>query len=73
MSLSLQQFGIDQLNNAQRLELISLIWDSLPDDAPFVPPAWHLDLLERRVAAADAAPSAVESWESVQARLLKKS
>jgi putative addiction module component (TIGR02574 family) len=70
MALSLQQFGIDQLDNNQRLELIGLIWDSLPDDSPFVPPAWHLELLEQRLTAADAAPDDVESWETVRDRLL---
>jgi putative addiction module component (TIGR02574 family) len=73
MSLTLQQFGIDQLDSNQRLELIGLIWDSLPDDAPFVPPAWHLELLEQRLAAADAAPDDVEPWETVRDRLLKRS
>ena len=69
MTLTLQQFGIDQLDSNQRLELISLIWDSIPDDASFVPPAWHLELLEKRIAAADAAPNEVEVWETVRARL----
>ncbi|MEQ8791960.1 MAG: addiction module protein [Pirellulaceae bacterium] len=72
MSLSLEQFGIDQLNPGQRLELIALIWDSLPDDAPFTPPDWHLRELERRVAAADADPDAAEPWENVLARLSRK-
>lgn len=72
MGLSLKQFGIDQLNAEQRLELIGLIWDSLPDDVPFVPADWHLRELERRVAAADADPDAAEPWEAVLARLSKK-
>ena len=38
MGLTLSQFGIDRLDAQQRVELIGLIWDSLPDDAPYAPP-----------------------------------
>jgi hypothetical protein len=34
MNLTLEQFGIDRLSPQQRFELIGLIWDSIPDDAP---------------------------------------
>jgi putative addiction module component (TIGR02574 family) len=73
MPLTLEQFGIDRLGPKERFELINLIWDSIPDDVPFVPPEWHLRELERRVAAADADPGNVESWEAVLARLSSKS
>jgi putative addiction module component (TIGR02574 family) len=72
MTLTLEQFGIDRLSPQERLELINLIWDSIPDDAPFTPPDWHLRELERRVAAADADPGAAEPWEAVLARLSRK-
>ena len=72
MNLTLEQFGIDRLNPHERFELISLIWDSLPDDVPFTPPDWHLRELERRIANADAAPEAAEPWETVLARLSRK-
>jgi putative addiction module component (TIGR02574 family) len=72
MDLTLEQFGIDHLSPQQRLELIGLIWDSLPVDAPFTPPDWHLRELERRIAAADADPAAAEPWENVLARLSRK-
>ncbi len=39
MSLTLEQFGIDRLSPQERCELIELIWDSIPLDAPFAPPA----------------------------------
>ena len=69
MNLTLEQFGIERLDAEQRLELIGLIWDSLPPDASFSLPDWHLEELERRIADADANPDAVESWEAVRARL----
>jgi putative addiction module component (TIGR02574 family) len=73
MSLTLSQFGIDRLNTQQRVELIGLIWDSLPDDAPYAPPDWHIQELERRIAAADANTEGAEPWETVLARLSKSS
>jgi putative addiction module component (TIGR02574 family) len=72
MGLTLEQFGIDRLSPQQRLELIGIIWDSLPEDAPFTPPDWHLRELERRIAAADADPGAAEPWEAVLPRLSRK-
>jgi len=73
MDLTLEQFGIDRLSPQQRWELIGLIWDSMPADAPFTPPSWHLTELERRIAAADADPNAAEPWDAVLARLGRKS
>ena len=73
MGLTLSQFGIDRLDAQQRVELIGLILDSLPDDAPYAPPDWHIKELERRIAAADANPGAGEPWETVLTRLLKSS
>ncbi len=73
MALSLEQFGIDRLTPQQRLELISLLWDSLPADVSLPPPEAHLQELERRIAAADANPEAAEPWELVRARLSKDS
>lgn len=72
MNLSLEQFGIDRLTPQERFELIQLIWDSLPADAVFTPPEWHLRELERRTAAADADPESVEPWEVVRDRLSRK-
>lgn len=73
MSLTLEQFGIDRLGPEEKFELISLIWESLPDDVPYSPPEWHLRELERRIADADRDTSAKEPWEAVYARLSKKS
>jgi putative addiction module component (TIGR02574 family) len=72
MSITLEQFGIDRLSPEQRCELIALLWDSLPPETPFTPPAWHLRELERRIADADANPGAAEPWEEVLARLSRK-
>jgi putative addiction module component (TIGR02574 family) len=73
MIVTLEQFGIDRLSPEERCQLMELIWDSLPAEAPFTPPEWHLRELERRLAAADADPSAAEPWETVLARLSRNS
>jgi len=72
MSLNLEQFGIDRLGPKEKFELTDLIWDSIPEDEPFIPPEWHLRELKRRVAAAAADPGSCEPWESVYARLSSK-
>ncbi|MDX6306524.1 MAG: hypothetical protein QOI77_3493 [Blastocatellia bacterium] len=58
----------------QRLELIGELWDSIPDSLDELPlPQWHREELERRLAAADADPSAAIPWEQVKRRLREKS
>ena len=57
----------------QRLELISEIWDSIPETSDALDvPAWHREELERRLASADANPEAGVPWEEAKARLRKK-
>jgi putative addiction module component (TIGR02574 family) len=73
MQMNLDQFGINQLSSSERLELIGLIWDSIPDSEEFKPPEWHLRELEQRVAAADANPGQGVPLESVRSRLLGES
>jgi putative addiction module component (TIGR02574 family) len=70
MKLSLEQFGIDRLTPQERWELIGLIWNSLPEDAPLLtPPDWHLRELQRRVNAAETDGAPAEPWADVLARL----
>jgi putative addiction module component (TIGR02574 family) len=56
------------LTVSQRLDLIAKIWDSIPESDEAVP-AWHLEELNRRLATADADPSAAVSWHEAKARL----
>ncbi|HUT88792.1 MAG TPA: addiction module protein [Thermoguttaceae bacterium] len=70
MSQSFSESDIDQLSVSQRLELISLLWDSIPDSQEALPiPEWHREELERRLAAADASPESALPWEQVRSRL----
>ena len=73
MVLPLPELDIDQLTVPQRLELIALLWDSIPDSLDALPvPEWHRQELERRLAAADAAPETAIPWEEVRTRLRGK-
>ncbi len=70
MSHALPELDIDHLTVDQRLELIALLWDSIPDSVEALPvPDWHRQELERRLAAADADPQAAIPWEQVRDRL----
>jgi putative addiction module component (TIGR02574 family) len=71
---NLSGLDLGQLSLDQRLELIGLLWDSIPDAAE-APPVldWHRQELDRRLAAADATPEAAIPWERVQKRLREKS
>ena len=73
MAQSLSDVAINQLSVAERLDLISVLWDSIPDSLEELPiPEWHREELERRLAAADADPGGAIPWEEVRRRLRKK-
>jgi len=73
MAQSLSDVAIKQLSVPERLDLISELWDSIPDSLEELPiPEWHSEELERRLADADANPSAAIPWEEVRQRLRKK-
>lgn len=74
MTITLQQFGIDKLSIAERLELIEKIWDSLPEQVtPAEVPDWHLALLAQRRAEAEAQPGVGKPWREVLAQFEGKS
>jgi putative addiction module component (TIGR02574 family) len=68
MGLTLEEIIIERLSVEERLELIDRIWDSIPEGA-WVPPAWHVEELKRRRAAADANPDRNIPLEDIVARL----
>lgn len=69
MPISIESLGIDRLSARERLELIELIWDSLPEQvSPDEVPRWHLEELARRRAEADATPGSGRPWREALAR-----
>ena len=69
MSPTIQDLGIDRMSADDRLRLIEEIWDSLAPLEQLEVPESHREELDRRIAAADADPSAGSPWEEVRARL----
>jgi putative addiction module component (TIGR02574 family) len=73
MSQAFSDFDISQLDSAEKLSLISQLWDSLPDTMASLPmPDWHRQELEQRLTAADASPDDAIPWEHVRERLRPK-
>jgi putative addiction module component (TIGR02574 family) len=68
MPPTLHDLGIDHLSAAYRLNLIGEIWDSLNVQELPIPES-HREEIDRRLAAADADPSASRPWTEVRARL----
>jgi putative addiction module component (TIGR02574 family) len=71
VSPNIHSLGIDRLSAEDRLRLIDEIWDSLDREiqhAELLP--WQEELLDRRIAEADANPGQGSPWDEVKARLL---
>ena len=74
MTQSSSDLDIKQLSVAERLDLISVLWDSIPNSLEELPiPEWHREELERRLADANSNPKAGIPWDEVRQRLRKKS
>jgi putative addiction module component (TIGR02574 family) len=69
MSPTVQSRGIDWMNREDRLRLIEEIWHSLSAASQLEMPESHREEIDRRLAAADADPSAGSPWEAVRVRL----
>jgi putative addiction module component (TIGR02574 family) len=62
-----------ELTVSQRLDLISRLWDSIPDSLEGLPiPEWHKEEIDRRLEDADANPGEGLPWEQVKKRLFEK-
>jgi putative addiction module component (TIGR02574 family) len=70
MSSLLISLGIDRLSPAERLRLISEIWDSLPEPPPPNLTDEQARELDRRLALMDADPTTLRPWAEVEARVL---
>lgn len=65
---------IERLTVAQRLDLIALLWDSLPESLEGVAvPEWHREILMQRLADANANPNDAIPWEQVREELRRPS
>ena len=68
MTVTLQQYGLDQLDSASSSELAILLWDSLEQETSEVPESHRL-LLDERCAALDASQSTGIVWDELKKTL----
>ncbi len=67
-AMTLEAFGLDRLSHDQRVELIGLLQNSMPDDSPLTPA--QAEELERRWQYHEANPQDVVPWAEAKARIL---
>ncbi len=73
MSPTLEDLGIDQLSQEDRLSLAEAIWESVSRDMERTPlPESQRSELERRLADSIARPEAVTAWEVIKERALAR-
>ena len=66
MPIDLAALGLEKLSVRDRLELIDVLWESIPDqlDRDSIPD-WHIAELERRKASAANNPGSSKPWRQV--------
>jgi putative addiction module component (TIGR02574 family) len=70
MSITMKEFGLDQLSVADRIVLVEELWDSIADSPEgVILSEAHLEDLRRRLDANRDHPKAGSPWEEVKARL----
>ena len=69
MTLTESEQLIATLSVDERLDLLDRVWDSLRDNSSAITPQWHLDEIQRRIATADANPSASIPLEEFRRQL----
>ncbi len=62
---------VEELSVEDRLTLLGRLWDSLLDEGPPPAPPWHLEVVRRRVAEADANPAASIPLDDFERELLR--
>lgn len=72
MPATLEELGIDRMTVAERLALVSRIWDTLTDPVADLPTPAQADELDRRADDDAANPDDVVPWEQVKADALAR-
>jgi putative addiction module component (TIGR02574 family) len=70
---TLSKSDIAAMSLEERLTLIDDLWDSIDGSEDEIPsPDWHKEVLDRRLAAAEASPGDTIPWEELRAELARK-
>jgi putative addiction module component (TIGR02574 family) len=67
---TIQDLGIAQLSNDEKLQIVSAIIRSLSPEQELVIPEHHREEVYRRLEIADANPGVGKSWKEVETRIL---
>jgi putative addiction module component (TIGR02574 family) len=62
--------GFDELSGEEKVEYVQALWDRIaviPEGVPV--PDWHLQVIEERLAAHEADPTAARPWEEVRGEI----
>lgn len=64
--LTLPPPGFDDLTVEEQVDYLQALWERISDRPEKVPaPAWHREVIRERVAAYEADPQNVRSWDEV--------
>jgi putative addiction module component (TIGR02574 family) len=73
MAPTMKDLGIDRLSIADRIVLVQEIWDSIADNPQEVPLSEEMkQVLDRRIAALEANPNDVLTWEDIKAHIRRR-
>ena len=60
---------IDEMSVSEKLQAISLIWDSLSEDPNSIPvPDWQQEELEKRAQRLDSGEATISDWDEAEKR-----
>jgi putative addiction module component (TIGR02574 family) len=73
MAPTMKDLGIDRLSIADRIVLVQEIWDSIADNPQEGPLSEEMkQVLDRRIAALEANPNDVLTWEDIKAHIRRR-
>ncbi len=65
--------GFDDLSVEEKIDFVQSLWDRIASTPEQVPvPEWHKSILRERLAAYQANPTNVRSWEDVRKEIERK-
>jgi putative addiction module component (TIGR02574 family) len=59
--------GFDELSIDEQIEYVQTLWDRVTADPEKVPlPAWHKEIIQKRIAELESDPEGAAPWEDVR-------
>ena len=65
--------GFDDLSVDEQIEYLQSLWERIAADGDKVPvPAWHAEIIRRRIAELEADPDSVVPWDQAKAEIERR-